>query len=77
MRPARLKRFYFKADKCYNIPIDEVSACKMSRKQYETRGKFMLTGKTIVLAVSGSIAAYKIPNLARMLKKKGPMFRFL
>lgn len=29
----------------------------------------MLTGKTVVLAVSGSIAAYKIPNLARMLKK--------
>lgn len=31
----------------------------------------MLTGKTVVLAVSGSIAAYKIPNLARMLKKLG------
>ena len=31
----------------------------------------MLTGKTVVLAVSGSIAAYKIPNLARMLKKQG------
>lgn len=31
----------------------------------------MLTGKTVVLAVSGSIAAYKIPNLARMLKKEG------
>ena len=31
----------------------------------------MLTGKTIVLAVTGSIAAYKIPNLARMLKKQG------
>lgn len=31
----------------------------------------MLTGKTIVLAVSGSIAAYKIPNLARMLRKLG------
>ncbi len=29
----------------------------------------MLTGKTIVLAVSGSIAAYKIANLARMCKK--------
>lgn len=29
----------------------------------------MLTGKTVVLAVTGSIAAYKIPNLARMLKK--------
>ena len=29
----------------------------------------MLTGKTVVLAVTGSIAAYKIQNLARMLKK--------
>ena len=31
----------------------------------------MLTGKTVILAVSGSIAAYKMPNLARMLKKLG------
>ncbi len=29
----------------------------------------MLTGKTAVLAVTGSIAAYKIPNLVRMLTK--------
>lgn len=29
----------------------------------------MLKGKTVVLGVSGSIAAYKIANLARMLKK--------
>ncbi|MCR5718195.1 MAG: bifunctional phosphopantothenoylcysteine decarboxylase/phosphopantothenate--cysteine ligase CoaBC [Oscillospiraceae bacterium] len=29
----------------------------------------MLTGKTVVLAVTGSIAAYKIANLARMLMK--------
>lgn len=29
----------------------------------------MLKGKTAVLAISGSIAAYKIANLARMLKK--------
>lgn len=29
----------------------------------------MLKGKTVILAVSGSIAAYKIANLARMLKK--------
>ncbi len=29
----------------------------------------MLQGKTVVLAVTGSIAAYKIANLARMLKK--------
>lgn len=31
----------------------------------------MLKGKTAVLAVTGSIAAYKIANLARMLKKAG------
>lgn len=31
----------------------------------------MLTGKTAVLAVTGSIAAYKIANLARGLKKRG------
>ena len=29
----------------------------------------MLTGKTVLLGVTGGIAAYKIPNLARMLKK--------
>ena len=28
-----------------------------------------LKGKTVVLAVTGSIAAYKIANLASMLKK--------
>lgn len=31
----------------------------------------LLSGKTVVLAVTGSIAAYKMPNLARMLKKLG------
>ena len=31
----------------------------------------MLKNKTVVLGVTGSIAAYKIPNLARMLKKRG------
>ncbi len=30
----------------------------------------MLQGKTVVLGVSGGIAAYKIPNLASMLKKR-------
>lgn len=30
---------------------------------------FMLTGKTVLLGVTGSIAAYKIANLASMLKK--------
>ncbi len=30
----------------------------------------MLQGKTVVLGVSGGIAAYKTPNLASMLKKQ-------
>ena len=30
----------------------------------------MLKGKTVVLGVTGSIAAYKIANLASMLVKK-------
>ena len=29
----------------------------------------MLQGKTVLLAVTGGIAAYKMPNVARMLKK--------
>ena len=33
------------------------------------RGKMMLKGKTVVLAVTGSIAAYKIASLASTLKK--------
>lgn len=31
----------------------------------------MLKGKTVLLGVSGGIAAYKMPNLARMLIKAG------
>ena len=31
----------------------------------------MLENKTVVLGVTGSIAAYKIPNLARLLLKLG------
>ena len=30
----------------------------------------MLKGKTLVLAISGSIAAYKMANVARMLLKQ-------
>ncbi len=37
----------------------------------------MLKGKTVVLAVTGSIAAYKIPNLARMLLKAGASVQVL
>lgn len=31
----------------------------------------MLTGKTVIIGVTGSIAAYKIPYLVRLLKKQG------
>ena len=37
----------------------------------------MLEGKTVVLGVTGSIAAYKIPNLASMLVKRGAKVRVL
>lgn len=37
----------------------------------------MLKGKTILLGVSGGIAAYKIPNLASMLKKQGADVRVI
>lgn len=37
----------------------------------------MLTGKTVVLGVTGSIAAYKIANLARMLIKLGAQVHVL
>ena len=30
-----------------------------------------LANKTILLAVTGGIAAYKVPNLIRLLKKRG------
>lgn len=33
------------------------------------RGMDMLQGKTVLLGVTGGIAAYKMPNVARMLKK--------
>lgn len=36
---------------------------------YMKRGMTMLTGKTVVLGVTGSIAAYKMPNVVRMLTK--------
>jgi len=41
-----------------------------NRKRDKKRGLIMLKGKKIVLAVTGSIAAYKIANLASMLKKQ-------
>lgn len=34
----------------------------------------ILQNKTVVLGVTGSIAAYKIANLASMLVKKGQRF---
>lgn len=43
----------------------------MQLNQKFSGGNIMLKGKTVVLGVTGSIAAYKIPNLARSLKKLG------
>lgn len=37
----------------------------------------MLKGKTIIIGVTGSIAAYKIPNLARSLKKLGAQVQII
>lgn len=37
-------------------------------------GKLYVDRKTIILGVSGGIAAYKIPNLASMLVKQGQRF---
>ena len=33
------------------------------------KGAYMLKGKTVILGVTGSIAAYKIANLTSMLVK--------
>ena len=35
----------------------------------------MLTGKKILIGITGSIAAYKIPLLVRLLKKDGAEVR--
>lgn len=35
----------------------------------------MLKGKTVVLAISGSIAAYKMANVARMLLNSTVMWK--
>lgn len=47
--------------------------CRITRStascQTDGREKFMLQGKTVVLGVTGSIAAYKIANLTSMLTK--------
>ena len=38
-------------------------------KEREQEENKMLQGKTVLLGVTGGIAAYKMPNVARMLKK--------
>ncbi|HHI97568.1 MAG TPA: bifunctional phosphopantothenoylcysteine decarboxylase/phosphopantothenate synthase, partial [Thermodesulfatator atlanticus] len=37
----------------------------------------ILTGKRILLGVCGGIAAYKAPNLLRLLQKKGAVLRVI
>ena len=44
-------------------------SCDDKRKEFATGGDNMLKGKTVVLGVTGSIAAYKIANLASALVK--------
>ena len=39
----------------------------MNKQSEKPRG--LLSGKTVLLCVTGGIAAYKMPNVARMLKK--------
>ena len=41
----------------------------MNKQSEKPRG--LLSGKTVLLCVTGGIAAYKMPNVARMLKKLG------
>lgn len=56
---------YNEAEKQCLMP--EISARKLLNMK--ERGHYMLKGKTVLLAVSGSIAAYKIAYLASSLKK--------
>lgn len=48
---------------------NDINALLSDEFKFIIGGITMLAGKTAVLAVTGSIAAYKIVNLARMLKK--------
>ena len=41
----------------------------MNKQSEKPRG--LLSGKTVLLCVTGGIAAYKMPNVARILKKLG------
>lgn len=46
----------------------------MNKQSEKPRG--LLSGKTVLLCVTGGIAAYKMPNVARMLKKLGATYMF-
>lgn len=41
----------------------------MNKQSEKPRG--LLNGETVLLCVTGGIAAYKMPNVARILKKLG------
>ena len=61
------------ADSVQSRQAGFVRYCLKDKKLTKTiyGGITMLKGKTVLLCVSSSIAAYKIPNLARMLTKLG------
>ncbi len=59
--------------KKYKIFLERTACQVRQRQKAQTCAEMrydMLTGKTVLLGVTGGIAAYKIPNVARMLKKQ-------
>ena len=59
--------------KKYKIFLERTACQARQRQKAQTCAEMrydMLTGKTVLLGVTGGIAAYKIPNVARMLKKQ-------
>ena len=64
-----LKKLYGNENNCYNS--DNGVPQGAAESTIEKRRIIMLKGKTVVLGVTGSIAAYKMANVARMLVKMG------
>ena len=54
---------------CYETGLSGTGIGKAFPLRQEKRRSIMLKGKTVLLGVSGSIAAYKAANLASMLVK--------
>ncbi len=64
-----LKKLYGNENNCYNS--DNSVPQGAAESTIEKRRIIMLKGKTVVLGVTGSIAAYKMANVASMLVKMG------